>query len=392
VAKFRVNLIAIGDPYDINTWSNVPYFLLQGLQSQGIDVCGINLLPETWVSYRVHRYAVKFWSRLVAATMKSHRSVSPLRNRFSHYLISRNIRTLLRLQPAADANLFLTFSFSSFRYSTTPVIHYCDNTYEQSLAEMRRSVTGRDRFFIEIEKTNIAHAALVLALNERCRVFIHDRYHCENVHRLKAGINLDLLDSDEPETLIALKASRRDILFIGRGAHMRGADILLQAFRIFNRENGGNYTLHLVGIPREELENLDDSVKIYPYLRKDDPAELKVYCDLLASARLFVFPMRGGPLPGAVREAQWACTPVIMSNVSQAGERVRHEEDGILVDSLDPQAFAFQMSRIVRDENRWREMAIQARCSVAGNTWSHTASQLLQFLKAETEPETAIHK
>jgi D-inositol-3-phosphate glycosyltransferase len=204
---------------------------------------------------------------------------------------------------------------------------------------------------------------------------------------LKAGINLDKLEPLNPETLITFKESQRDILFIGRNAHRRGVDILVRAFRMFNAENGNNFRLRIVGITPEEFNDADEKINVYPYLRKDDPRELAIYNELLASARLFVMPMRQGPVPGVIREAKWACTPVIISDIANAGERVTHEADGILVRNIHPEDFALQMTRLVQDRTRWREMALEAHRSASNETWDHTAGEFLKIFEAHTHNE-----
>jgi len=381
MADLRVHVFAIGDPYNINTWSNVPYFFLRALQKEGVEVQGFNVIPEQWLSYRLTRFLVKQGSRLRHRFGSLVHEPTFFRNRLISRLVHRNIRNLSTRSPEADVNLFLTFSFSSFKYIRTPVIHYCDRTYEHFLKEIGRRPKRTDRRIFESERVNVKHAALVLTLNEPCRNFIRNQYRGENVHRLKAGINIEAMEERDPQALIATKEDSKHILFIGRDVQKRGVDILVSAFRIFNAENGNDFKLHVVGVTRDELKDWHERIELYPYLRKDDPTDLSIYNNLLASARLFVVPMRWGPLPSVIREAHWACTPVIISKVSNASERVRHEKDGILVDSLKPEDFAFQMSRLVKDRVRWREMALEAHRSVYHNTWDETAREFLRIIE-----------
>jgi glycosyltransferase involved in cell wall biosynthesis len=381
MAKLKINVFALGNPRDINTWSNVPYFVCSSLEKHGVEVRGFNLFPQQWLSYCLYRLLMKYWYKLVGRFSHFGPWQFMFRSRLNYFFANRNIRKLCLQYHDADANLFLTFSFSSFKHVPTSVIHYCDRAYEQLLDEIGRRPTRTDRFFIETERENIQHAALVLGLNEACCAYIRSRYRTENVHRLRPGINLETFDKQDPEALITLKEQRKDILFIGRNAHQRGADILIQAFRIFNAANENAFKLHIVGIARQELADWDEKIEIYPYLRKDDPKELAIYTELLASARLFVMPMRWGPLPGVIREAHRACTPVIITKISNSGARVTNEADGILVDSLKPEDFAFQMNRLVRDRDLWREMAMQARRAENGISWDNTAQELIRMLE-----------
>src|SRR5262249_37985634 len=232
----RVHVFAIGDPYNINTWSNVPYFFLRALQKEGVEVQGFNVIPEQWLSYRLTRFLVKHGSRLRHRFGSLVHEPTFFRNRLISRLVHRNIRNLSTRSPEADVNLFLTFSFSSFKYIRTPVIHYCDRTYEHFLKEMSRRPKRTDRRIFESQKANVKHSAVVLTLNEPWRHFIRNQYRGENVHRLKAGINIEAMEESDPQALIATKEDSKHILFIGRDVQKRGVDILVSAFRIFNAE------------------------------------------------------------------------------------------------------------------------------------------------------------
>ena len=242
-----------------------------------------------------------------------------------------------------------------------------------------------DRGFIQIERDNIEHAALVLTTSEVCRDFIRARYQVKQVAHLTAGINAEPSDID-PHSLVAQKEQATNILFIGRGAHKRGVDILIKAFTIFNQRQQGAYTLHVVGIRPEELppdlQPTREDIRFYAYLDRTIARERDLYNALLRSARLFVFPTRPGPIAGVIREAQLNCTPVIISSVRGASERVAHESNGILVDSLAPEDFARQMEALVIDTPRWRRLAYNAHLSIKDRTWSTTAQIFLEIAEA----------
>jgi len=207
------------------------------------------------------------------------------------------------------------------------------------------------------------------------------RYRVPGATQLNAGINMEKDMNASPEELIARKEASREILFIGRGFHKRGVDILVEAFQLFNARHNKTYRLHLVGVRPGEVEPGDERIRFYGYLNKDKPGDRETYWALLASARLFVFPMRFGPIPGVIREAHWMCTPVILTNIPNgSAEKVAHGWDGILVDSLEAADFSQQMDELVRNRDRWREMARNSRESVRANTWDRTARQFLEAI------------
>jgi glycosyltransferase involved in cell wall biosynthesis len=163
-------------------------------------------------------------------------------------------------------------------------------------------------------------------------------------------------------------------------------DILIEAFTIFNRRHGGSYALHVVGIRPEELppdlQAAREDVRFYGYLDRTVAGDRDLYNNLIRSARLFVFPTRPGPVAGVIREAQLNCTPVIISSVPGASERVAHDHNGILVESLEPEDFARHMDALVTDTPRWRRYAQNAHLSIKDGTWSTTAQNFLQIAEA----------
>jgi glycosyltransferase involved in cell wall biosynthesis len=380
MAPLTVNLFAVGDCTDLNTWSNLPYYFYQNLRAQSVAVRPVNLIPSTSLWYQT-------FNRLWATGNRIPRFVGTplpdqLRSRAFRVLVNRQLRVFAQQHPHADVNVFLTFSFSSYRYMRVPVIHYCDRTYEQHLEETGRKPTRSDRFFMRIDQRNIENASLVLSTNQPCHEFITSRYRPKRSLCLRPGINTDAAVND-PEGLIAQKEKSADILFIGQGVHKRGADILIRAFTLFNGRHGRRFTLHIVGVDQSELPpDLQPSsdIRFYGYLDRTRPMDLERYNTLLRSARMFVMPMRPGPFPGVIREVQFHCTPVIASNVSGMPEVLTDGRDSLLVDGLEPHSFADAMHRLVTDGAAWRQMAWNSHVRRRDWTWADMVRTFLEMI------------
>jgi glycosyltransferase involved in cell wall biosynthesis len=376
--RLRVNLFCWGDSNDINTWSNVPYFFARALISRRVDVKRLNLIPDGGPVHRAMEVLSSNYNRIASTCGLRPRPL--FRIPAFHRLVNFHLARTCRRIHDTDLNLFLTFSFSSYRYSNVPVAHYCDRTYELDLAERGIHPSFVDRRLFQMEKQNVQNARYVFNFNRACLEFVRDRYGVSRPLLLTAGINLGEDDFPDPSTLIARKEASRDILFIGRGYHHRGVDILLEAFRLFNTRTPDPFTLHLVGVAKLGPSEPQADVVCHGYLRKDDPVQYRQYMELLASARLFVFPMRFGPLPGVLREALWMCTPVILTSVPNASERLENGKNGILAAKADAEEFAYWMSTLVEDRERWRRMAGYARESVRGETWGATIDRFLDVI------------
>jgi glycosyltransferase involved in cell wall biosynthesis len=297
------------------------------------------------------------------------------------YLINREIARMSRKFKDADLDLFLTFSFSSYRTSRAPVVHYCDRTYEHYLEENGFRPDPRDRYFIEQEKANLRNALCVFVSNQLCHHFIRERYGIDNVVLLPAGINVETISAD-PDRLIKEKLRSKDVVFIAREAYRRGVDIAVDAFRLAAR-NKKEWRLHLVGVRPDEVGVEDERIKVYGYLRKDVPEERAVYDDLFRRARVFVCPVRRGQPPtGAIREAQAMCSPVVLSDVSDGPELVTHGYNGLLTGSLKPEAFAHCITQLVENDAMWSKLALGAHQSIRERTWDQTVSELIESVSS----------
>src|SRR5262245_1449445 len=209
-----VNVFTIGESRDVNTWSNLPFYLCAALERQ-VNVRRINLLPDRSRA----RDILRWMSRLWALSTASH--VDTFRTLLDYRLIERRIAQVSPSFAPTDLNLFLTFSFSSYRTSQTPVVHYCDRTYEHYLEEHGKQPTPSDRYFIEQEKENLRNASFVFATNQLCRDFIRERYGIARVVLLWAGINDQSTSFSDPAVLIREKLHSKEVVFIARDAYRR---------------------------------------------------------------------------------------------------------------------------------------------------------------------------
>lgn len=375
-----INLFTAGDSEDPSTWSNVPYFLSESLIGHGVAVRRINLIPEASPLYRAYRAANYKYDGLTKRLLGKRRSLDLFHDPIARALVRRDIKRVARQHHDADFNFFLTYSFSSLPYTTTPTIHYSDICLQHAMEDQQQPIRPRHRRMIGQEKQSLSQAGLVLGTNEPCCDYLREHYGVAGARRLAGGINLNWRAPDDLPSYLDRKWDARRVLFIGRGVHKRGADVLLQAFEQFNQGRDLPYTLTLVGIQASELGPLPDGVDCIGYLNKNDPADLARYIGLLESATMFVMPMREGPPPGVTKEALMTGTPVIMSNIWHADSKVRHDHCGRLVDQIEPGVFAQEMARLAEDAERWRAMATNAMAFADQWSWAHSVGGLVEDL------------
>ncbi len=376
----HINLFTNGDCTNINTWSGLPYYFYRSLRNHGMDVTPLNLAPEPRTKV-VLRRALNARARVIRLVRPDYR-YEMLRTRLHHAVVNRKLWFMTRRHRDADLNVFLTFTFSSRKFVSVPVVHFCDRTYEHHLEDIGRLPTRNDRAFIEIDRQNIENADLVLTTGQACLDFITSRYRPRRAFCLRTGNSTDA-DVPDPERLLDEKEQSKNILFIGRGAQSRGADILIQSFKLFNQRRHDAFTLNIVGVNPNELpaplRAPDPNIRFHGYLDRSIPADLAIYNGLIASAKMFVMPRRSGPFPGVIREALLHCTPAIVSSISHP-EILMHERESLLVDSLDPAAFAQSMDRLVDDPVLWRRLATNGHRARSSHPWSSTAAKFVDIV------------
>jgi glycosyltransferase involved in cell wall biosynthesis len=375
----RINLFTAGDSQEVSTWSNVPYFLAQALVAHDVHLNRINLIPQGPV-LEAYRQAHWKYEGLRHRILKEKRPLDIFRDPFVRTMINRRIRHALAQHHEADFNFFLTYSFSSRPANSTPTIHLSDICYAHSLEDQQQTIKAKQRRAIQAERRNLTRASLVLGTNEPCCQYIREHYGVAGARRLPGGINLDWQLPEDRAAYLENKWHARQVLFIGRGVHKRGVDLLLQAFERFNQGRAEPFRLTLIGIDSSEIGPVPDRVECIRYLNKDDPADMARYIGLLESATMFVMPMREGPPPGVVKEALLTGTPVILSNIWHADSKLEHDRCGRLVDQIEADAFANEMTRMAADRERWQDMATYATPYAKQWSWHKTAGDLLEDL------------
>lgn len=152
---------------------------------------------------------------------------------------------------------------------------------------------------------------------------------------------------------LAIK-ERRMILSVGRIIHLKGFDILLNAFAEINDPEWGLYIIG--GKINEEFQKIIDKRKIknVHFLDFILPSELRMYYE---ASDIFVLPTRYDPWGLVINEAMAAGLPVITTYVCGAGtEMVEHGESGFLYDPEEIDTLKDYLNILMKNEVKRKEL------------------------------------
>lgn len=165
------------------------------------------------------------------------------------------------------------------------------------------------------------------------------------------------------------------VLFVGRMIRDKGADVLLRAAALLDRDDieilivgSSGFDAHAALTPYErELRDVAArsraTVRFQPFeARENLPA-------LFQSADVMVVPSRWpDPCPLAVGEGLAAGLPVVASRVGGIPEILG--EAGVLVPKDDPRALALAIDRLVGDSSLRARMSAEARARAKAHDWA----------------------
>ena len=184
-------------------------------------------------------------------------------------------------------------------------------------------------------------------------------------------------------------ASRRYILNIGTFLHIKGQDILLEAFRRIAGEFP-DLVLVLVGGAGPTLAELKEKA------RKNGLEERTFfYVDVPHSriatfyehARVFCLSSRREAFPLVLLEAGSFGLPIVASNVGGAPELISEGEDGRLVPPGNPVALASALRDLLLDERAALAMGERLQSKVTEHfTWERSFRQYEQLAGIERRP------
>ncbi len=193
----------------------------------------------------------------------------------------------------------------------------------------------------------------ISALRQSSRIIAVSRYLKEIINREKINKEITvvpcgfserqvyLADKEECRKNLSINTGKKIILFVGVMEDIKGADVLIRAFKILQEEVLDSELLIIgSGSRKNFLEQLVLECKVSEkvvFLGQKDKKSVYAYMN---SADVVVVPSRDEGRSLVVIEALACGKPVVASRVGGIKETITNDELGILVEKESPQALA----------------------------------------------------
>ena len=139
--------------------------------------------------------------------------------------------------------------------------------------------------------------------------------------------------SEQLRSSLALDASKKIVLFVGRLHPVKGLDSLLEAASILQQDNRLNFVIVLIGEGPllQSLSNSAVALGISDSIIFIGPQPQTIVAQWMQAANLLCLPSHMEGLPNVILEALAQSLPVVASNVGGIPEVITHNKNGLLV-------------------------------------------------------------
>lgn len=369
----EVNVFTNGDSSQISTWSNVPFFLTETLAKKGIKVNRIDISSSRKLEKIFYTVVYRFLTKINKKT-----SYTYLRS-LLHFLDTRNkISAAIKKYPYSDADIFVTFSFSSIGLTNKPIIQFCDWTYSYDLEHFSNIAPDVfERQAVKREDSQILGADLIFPLFPSITEYMKNRYTGKNIFYLGNVINsLYKVSADE----ISVKNDSNNLLFVGSKKYIAGANALIEAFESL-KPIYPKLTLDIIGIKASDFDALPVDVICHGYLDKGNDKEREIYYSIFRNARIFINTTPKWSAFSASIEAMYFYTPVIVTPyeefIKTFGKCIDfgyycEENNAVLIKS--------KILNILQHES-YKQLCINANNAVKDFTWEAYVDKMVEKIE-----------
>lgn len=373
----EITVFTGGDSRKISTWSGIPYFLTRQLELEGIKVNRVNITPNRYLNWLYNHSVFPLRQKFHPGTEYNY-----IRSHLYRFLTCLKVLIYQILYKDADIDLMLTYSINViYRRERTTML--CDWTLEQYIKnQLKRPLYKEEENYQEYETHCLKKVKHVLSLFPVSASYLTAKLGKE-VKYLGSNVVNNCYEGTVSPGLIEKKYERQLLLFVGRSAYAKGAQLLLDSFLILQK-NFPKLELHFVGITSDTLQitEIPSNVYFHGYLKKEIDSDKALYYDLLTQATVFVNPTQEWGGYSSTIEAMYFYTPVIVAPynefVSEFGDTI---DFGHYINDYSVEKLTKAIGQCLgSDRETYFKMANDAHERVANHTWDKYTKLLLNIL------------
>lgn len=181
-----------------------------------------------------------------------------------------------------------------------------------------------------------------------------------------------------------------NILFMARLIKSKGAHIVVEVGKLLLKNGCKDYSIIIAGDGPEfpYIENLikqgslEDYIKMVGYITGEEKWMIMKDCDI------FLFPTQEEGCPVVVLEAMGMGLAVVSTQAGAIPEVVKHNENGFLVDSNDPNAYYLLVKSLLDDREMLRNICEKNKCKAENEYEANIVTKKIEsFYQAILERE-----
>lgn len=373
----EITVYTYGDSNSKATWSNVPFYLTDSFERIGFKVNRINMQPNHMIE--------SAWNRIVLRVI---RLVFPKstytfdRTPFFRIFARLKMKFTVKKYPQSEISISTSFSFHPGRYTSEPVVMFCDWTYQYYIAHfLHREPDILERQEIRNQQEMQKSVGLMVSLFPDVKEYIRIHESNKTVTYLGNVINSEKFNPSS--TLISKKYSSNTCVFIGSPKYLPGLLSLLQAVK--KLKNNPEIQIDVIGITEDKvpLELRGNNVAFYGYLNKSNGEENAQYYEIVDRAKLFVNTNPEWAAFSATLDVMYHATPVVTSHYRSFVETFGDDLNFGRYCENDPEQLADLISSIFQmNFTEYSEWCQNARKSVEPYTWANYVRKILAELNS----------
>lgn len=374
----HVLLVSSGDANNIDTWSNVPYFLLQTMKKKGYRVDTVNIGTKT----KLETFFTKAVNKVLRLILREGSLYSVQYYPWYKAWKEKAVKRALREHPDIDVIVYVCAVPYARPNTQTRAVLVFDFNIEYTLRTLLgREPTKREAVFMRQEDCAISQMQNIFVLFQDAAEHFKKYYHTDRFIVLNGHmINAVDMQYDQAEAYRA-KMFSNEILFIGRIRYADGLRSAIRAIEIYNDyHKNAQVKLNIIGVTAQQLDVPLPCVECKGYLSKNNKEEREEYYRLIGNAKAIINTTKNWGGISAIVEAMWFGTPVITTRYAEFvrlfGEEISF---GYYCAPEDDIALAYEIEKIFAlEKSAYQAMSDAAHDAVKDFTWDAFVEQLMQ--------------